>query len=434
MKLSRLPSLSLLAASVMVVSSQAAFSADIRDLGTFGANATAQSLGVFIDDWLVDNSDFAEAGGLEQELYDLCTEYANQTAAASNRAEYNELFTLLEFISHEEVGAIGSGFSDTAHDQISSVLGRLQSLRSGKAAVASVNGFQSGGAAGSDFSKLSYYTNFTYGDGEKDRTTNEQGFDFDSEALTFGADYRFDDNLVAGVAVGLGKSDVDIDGNSGETEGDTTSLTFYGTYYQDNWYFDASLGLSSHDYDSVRNLPISQLSLNIPDQRLESSTDGDSLNWSIGGGYTQAIDTWTANYTLRLDEVNADIDGYSESGGSLALRVGDQDVDSRQAVLGAQFSTAVSTDWGVMSPYVGVEFHHEFDDETRIVTASYLFDLGNNQFSFTSDDADSSYYLLSLGSSFVLGQGTQLFVNLDHVGGLDDVDSNALTAGIRFEL
>ncbi len=116
------------------------------------------------------------------------------------------------------------------------------------------------------------------------------------------------------------------------------------------------------------------------------------------------------------------------------MQVADQDVESLQAVLSAQFSKAFSQDWGVVLPYLGVELHQEFEDETRVVTAQYVFDRFGNQFSFNSDDADDSYFLISVGSSFVLSQGKQLFVNLDHIAGLDDVDSNTVTAGIRFEL
>ena len=428
-----------LAVSMLCVCASTAFAVDIRNLEAVGGNQTQQSVGVFIDDWLTDNASFANAGGLEQELFELCADYANIVGAATTDAEINDALSLLSFVTNEEVAAIGSGLTDTGHDQTVSVLGRLQSLRAGIPNVASINGLgsSSGGAAGSDFSRLSFYANSSFGDGDKDETVNEQGFDFDSEALTLGVDYRFTDNIIGGVALGFGSSDVEIDNDSGDTESDTVSLTFYGSYYEDGWYVDASLGFAEYDYDSERNLPVATLGLLtaglLLDQNLQSSTDGDSVSWSIGGGFTQNLKGWNANYSLRLDGVDATVDGYTESGGSLALRVGDQNVESLQAVLGAQFSKAFSQKWGVISPYAGIEIHQEFDDETRVVTAQYLFDSANNQFSFSSDDADDSYFLVSVGASVVLTQGAQLFVNLDHLAGLDDVDSNTFTAGVRFE-
>jgi len=423
----------LIAGAVMAVShSSLAQVNTISDLSSIGGNATQDSVGKFIDSWLTDNTAFATAGGQEQELYDICTQYANDiNGTALTNAEKLEL---VDYVSNEEIAALGSGLTDTGHDQAVSMLGRLQALRAGTPGLASINEFGLGGAAGADFSKLSYFANVSYGDGEKDRTKNEQGFDFDSQALTFGADYRFADDLIAGVAIGWGQSDIDIDGGFGDTENDSLSLTLYGTYFIDDWYVDWTLGYAEYDYDSKRYLPVSTLMMMGPDQVLSSSTDGDALNWSIGGGITQMLKGWNADYSLHLNAVDAKVDGYSESGGSLALNVGDQDIESLQAVLSAQFSKAFSKDWGVIQPYGGIEIHQEFEDDTRVVTAAYKFDSASNQFSFTSDDADSTYFLLSVGSSFILSQGKQLFVNLDHIVGLDDVDSNTLTAGIRFEL
>lgn len=404
-----------------------------------GANATLQSLGVFVDDYLTtNNADSSSYVGLERELFDLCTDYEAEAGrvSANDAQGLADLRELLGYISHEEVGAVGSGFTDTGQDMVGDVIGRMAYLRSGAPMLASNSQmlWQSGGAAGDDFSRLSVYSNFSYGDGSKDRTTNEQGFDFDSQALTFGADYRFSDTFIAGMALGYGQSEVDINGGYGDTSADTYSTTFYGSLYQDSWYLDGSLGYALHSYDNQRYLPASTLPSTTSDQYLNSSTDGDSLSMSLGAGYTSSLYGWNADYSFRLDSVSASVDGYSESGGSLALEVGKQDVDSLQGIIGAQFSKAVSLESGVLVPSLGLAMHQEFDDDTRIVTAQYVFDRFNNQFSFTSDDADKNFFIASLGTSFVMTQGNQMFINLDHLVGLADVSSNTITAGFRMEL
>lgn len=400
-----------------------------------GANQTVNSLGTYISDWLTELRN--EGGSQSQDeaaLENLCQNYVNEAdnaneGSAEDRANAIRLF---EQVAHEEVGAIGSGFTDTGQDLMSNVQGRMQSIRGGTAMLAS-NSFllgQTGGAAGDDFSRLSAYTNFSFGDGDKDTTRNERGFDFDSRALTFGADYQVKDGLVAGAALGLGDSEVDMEGANASSEGETISITFYASAYQDDWYIDASLGYALHDYDNTRR--IVDIGMGV-DDTVTSSTDGDSLSLSVGAGIMQQYGEWSADYALRLNSVSATIDGYSESGSVLALTVGEQEVDSLQAILAAQFSKAYSTESGVFVPTLGVEVHQEFDDETRTVTAQYALDRFNNQFSFTSDDADSTFFLLSAGSSWVMSQGRQLFLNWDHLAGLDDVSSNTLTAGFRME-
>lgn len=407
-----------------------------------GANATINSLGGYIDRYIQDyNALNSDQGGLsanETELLDLCNDYntAAQETSANDRDGVNSLIGLLEFVAHEEVGAVGSGFTDTGQDLVNNAVGRMQYLRTGVPLLANNSALlgETGGAAGDDFSKLSIYSNLSYGDGDKDPTSNEQGFDFDSQALTFGADYRFSDKLIAGMALGLGQSDVEIDNNAGDAEGETYSFTLYSSLYEGDWYLDASLGYAMHEYDSTRVIPAS-IALSLPSaQTLTSNTDGDSLSLSLGAGYNHQIGEWTADYVLRIDSVSATIDGYTENGGVLALQVGDQEVDSLQGVLGAQFSTAISSDAGVLVPSLGVEMRQEFDDESRVVTAQYKFDRFNNQFSFTSDDADENFFLLSAGASFVMTQGNQMFLNWDHLIGLDDVTSNTITAGFRMEL
>ncbi|TNC81013.1 MAG: hypothetical protein C9356_10450 [Oleiphilus sp.] len=422
---------SILTASLLLGYANVSLAAPIDNIP--GANPTIQSLANMIDDYLNTTNRAELNNAKERELFDICDAYRTDIGNAETQDQINDAIALLELVSHEEVGAVGSGFTDTGQDLVGNAIGRMQFLRTGTPALAS-NSFllgQTGGAAGDDFSRLSVYSNLSYGDGSKDQTLNEQGFDFDSQTLTLGGDYRFSNNLVGGMAIGYGASEVDMDNNTGETEADTLSITAYTSIYEGNWYMDASIGFGMHEYDTSRR--VRDIGLGVS-QTLTAKPEGDSLNLSLGAGFDQQLGQISANYSLRIDSVSASVDGYSEAGGSLALDIGKQEVDSLQGVLGTQFSMPISTDSGVFVPSFGIEMHQEFDDETRIVTASYRFDPGNNQFSFTSDDADENFFLISTGASWVMSQGNQLFLNWDHLAGLDDVSSNTITAGLRLEL
>lgn len=371
---------------------------------------------------------------LEQQMVDICGDYNSAVWNALTPETADELLRQVDFIAHEEVGASGSGLTDTAQNQMAGVIGRMQTLRGQGGGLATINLIE-GGAAGDEFSRLSYFVNGNYGSGSKDKTTREQGFDFDSIGVTGGVDYRFSDQLVGGVALSLGESDTDLDNNLGKSETESWALTFYGSYYIDDWFIDGLLGYSTQDYDNQRNVLISGLGTGQSDQFIKSSTDGNAINISVGGGLSSELYGWQATYTARLDYMDATIDGYTEDrSNSLALKIADQDVESLQLIAGAQFSRALSRDWGTMNPYFGLEVRQEFEDETRVVSAQYSYDRFNNTFAFTSDDADSNYLLFSLGSSFVLSHGRQLFVNYDRVIALEDVTSGSITAGIRFEI
>lgn len=439
---------SLLAVAVTCASS-ASYAVGLNELNTIGANKTQQSLGRYVQTYIDvynENSNSIDLTDNESALLAICNDYRSAALRISNEGQdgeedqaIREYLSILNSVAHDEVGAQGSGTTDTGHDAISNVESRLQALRSNiPGAIASSHTILSGGAAGDEFSKLSYYSNLSYGDGSKDQTANEQGFDFSSYALNFGVDYRFDDasfsdDLVAGVALSYGQSEVDASSSPSGTDADTLGLTFYGTATLGDWFIDATLGYAMHGYDSDRTIYADGTILT-ENQNLSSSTDGTTLSWSIGGGSYQRVWGLDANYGIRLDAVDSSIDGYTENGGTLALNVGDQELESLQAVISGQLSKVLSADWGIYAPYAGLEIHQEFEDETRIVTAQYRFDRFNNQFAFTSDDADSNYFVLSLGSTFVLPMGSQLFINLDHILGLDEVSSNTLTAGFRMDL
>ena len=87
--------------------------------------------------------------------------------------------------------------------------------------------------------RLGIFVNGAVRWGDKDATDREIGFEFESEGVTVGADYRFTDAFVAGLALGYATGDADFDNDGGEQDSDGYSGSFYGTWYGDRGYFDA---------------------------------------------------------------------------------------------------------------------------------------------------------------------------------------------------
>ncbi|MFK8021390.1 MAG: autotransporter outer membrane beta-barrel domain-containing protein [Pseudomonadales bacterium] len=380
----------------------------------------------------------------QQQLFERCRELvqtsnAQQGAGGTGFAldlDEAELREALQRIAPEEVGAMASGSSDTAFNQVGSVVGRMATIR-GSSIANPVAGVQwsldptTGGAAGDEgFSKLGLFVSATGGTGEKDRTSEEDGFEYDSYGLTIGMDYRFSDNLVGGIAIDYSSTDVDLDLGYGSSENDNTGATLYGTYYAGSFYIDAVLSFGKQDYDAQRNVAYAG---NV-NQALVANTDGDSTAFSLGAGYDITSDSWSTSLFGRVQSSSADIDGFTESGGELAMMVGDQSIDSLRAVLGAQVSKTISAGYGVWIPYIGLELHHEFDDEQRAVVSQYVFDPTATSFSFQSDAADENFALGNIGASLVLPHGSQMFFNYERSIGLADVTNNVFSIGIRFEL
>ena len=123
------------------------------------------------------------------------------------------------------------------------------------------------------------------------------------------------------------------------------------------------------------------------------------------------------------------------------MTVSDQDIESLQSELGAQFSWAVSQDWGVLHPYIDAAWIHEFEDGDESIISRYANadlppeqNVENVSFTVQTDKFDEDYFRLSLGTSFGFAGGLQAFINWDTLLDLEDFTYNAITAGIRKEL
>lgn len=379
----------------------------------------------------------------QQQLFERCRELV-QTSNAQQGAGgtafdlgLNEqgLRDAIQRIAPEEVGAMASGSTDTSVDQMGNVIGRLSAVRGNfvsPSSVASLNwssDSMTGGAAGDEFSRLGLFVTATGGFGEKDQTSEENGFEYDNLGLTVGMDYRFSDNLVAGFAVDYSETDVELDLGFGDSGTESIGASFYGTYYTGSFYIDGLIGFGQQDYDSQRNI----IYANVNDV-VSGDTDGNSFSFSIGAGYDTSWDALNGSFYVRVQSNATEIDGFAETGSELAMLIGDQDVDSLRAVLGGQMSKAFSKSYGVLMPYASFEFHHEFDDEQRSVVSQYVFDPTATSFSFLSDAADENFGVLGLGLSLLLPRGNQMFFSYDTVLGLDDVSSHVFSIGMRFEL
>jgi outer membrane lipase/esterase len=433
-------------------------------LGDFGQNQLQQSTGtavqttcgkmIPIKDTLTGDTQqlFFRCGELVQTGNELTPDDPGGTGNSLGISE-DELALALQNVAPEETEAMGAGLTDTSQDQLASLQDRLQFIRTGTSTLPIAGVHWSGedlngGTAGSDsFSRLGAFITGIYGTGDKGETNKkngvENGFDYDAYGFTTGMDYRFTDAFVAGIGFGYIESEVEFDHDFGDTETEGYNLALYSTWYKGDFFFEGSIVYGQYEYDSSRNIDYSNNNPDNPSggenisQRVSSETDGDSLSWSLGAGYN--VSQKNRNFTLSalLTGLDADIDGYSESGSELAMELGDQEVESLQSIISAQAAFNFSTDFGVVVPFASIAWHHEFDDEEREINARYVFDPNKtdaeNTLRFTTDPGDEDYYLLSLGTYFVLKVCKQIFFNYDTALGLDEVSSHVFTVGLRME-
>ena len=120
------------------------------------------------------------------------------------------------------------------------------------------------------------------------------------------------------------------------------------------------------------------------------------------------------------------------------MRVNDQDVKSLSTVLGVQGSYAWSTNFGVLLPQVLFGWQHEFEDDSRIIRATFINDTTNGGKGTTikvpTDRPDRDYFNLGLGLSAQFPHGISSFIYYQTVLAYEDLTENSFVGGLRIAL
>jgi len=374
----------------------------------------------------------------------------------------DELAASLQEIATEEFAATESMANEISNSRMSPVMSRLVELRGGATGFSvagllpglsteslATNGWatssgMSGGGAGDDNTgrSLSGFINGSYGTGDRDATRRADGFEFDSYDVMVGLDYRLGSDLVLGAAINYYDIDSDFDKTAtvsgGGVDADGWGVSVYATWYQDNFYFDAIAGYAQSDYDVERSIliPNNNVGGSSITETAKGSPESTDYSFSMGAGYNINRGALDFGPYFRASYSNVDMDGYQEKGAEtsgLNLRVKGEEWESLTTVLGAQFSYAISRDFGVLLPNARFGWVHQFENDAVEMTAVYVDDPRGNILRATSDDADEDYAELSLGFSTVYRGGMQAFFNYETLLGFDDLSSHLFTIGMRSE-
>ena len=408
----------------------------------------------------------------ETDLWFRCAELKIAPGNSFEDLSGDQKFGLLNMQS-EETNTMGRLTVELSATQVTTLTGRLTTLRQkvGGGSMA-VNDDAIGDArslyAGPIFAMVQYeptITNVEYGrfgvflsgsgvSGDRDATEREAAFDFDGWDLVGGLDYRFADELFAGLAVGYSTTEAEIEQNLGDVDVDGYGFSLYGTYYVKNFYIDAIGTYAQRDYTTVRNLRYSvpkfaQDPTPGPVTNVNQSFVGDpgatDYDLFVGVGYNYYKQGFNLTPYLNLRYIDSQIDGYTErnqtpntnSGFGLPLTVEEQAITSLTSRLGGQISYAVGTQAGILAPYVRFDWEHEFKNDERTFRARFAsvgpqYD-STNVIDITTDAPDQDFFNLGLGMSATFPHGVMAYIDYATLLGLADTTSHRLAAGIRYE-
>ena len=224
---------------------------------------------------------------------------------------------------------------------------------------------QTGGGASADtpdsFERWGVFINGNVNIGRQSTVGEQSGFKITSKGITIGADYRFLGNNVLGASVGFVKADTDIDAGAGNQDAKGYSFSFYGSYVPtENAYIDGILNVGHNRYSSQRRSPTTSF---------DSNTTGNQWGVALSAGYAFNRGALALTPYGRVEYVDAKVNGFTENGDvTQALMIGEQQIKATTLTIGGPASYAISTSWGVLLPYGGLEFQYLAQSNANDVT------------------------------------------------------------------
>jgi len=290
-----------------------------------------------------------------------------------------------------------------------------------------------------DLYKLGGFISGDMSFGDKDNTDRESGFDFSSTGITAGLDYRFNDQLILGAALGFGKATSDFF-NGGQIESENYNFSIYGTYYKaKKFYLDAIVSFARNNYDSKRNIfyRIADTQVN---QTASSNPSGDGMSISVSAGYLFQYESLKLTPIMRIDRIKADVEAFRENlsspyaaGGQLGVALNSQSVTSTTVAIGGSIAYEIEAEWAKILPEFRFEWIHELDNDMRFLSGKFIHDASGQQFSLPTDDPDSSYFSMAMGMDIEYGEGQSFFVSYQTLLGMGSVTHNSIMGGIKIE-
>jgi uncharacterized protein YhjY with autotransporter beta-barrel domain len=192
---------------------------------------------------------------------------------------------------------------------------------------------------------------------------------FTTAGLTAGVDWRVNEDLIVGLALGFGNDHSTIGGFGTRSNATTVSGTLYASYKAfDPWFIDASLGYGGLNYNNRRF---------VSDDATTVAGDRQGGYWfgAISTGYEMKYDAWRVSPYVKLDFMAAQLDAYAEQGPSAELlSYATTKFNSIGGTVGLRGSYVVPMAWGVLTPTARAEYRQAFDGSYQ--QAMYYTDLG----------------------------------------------------------
>ena len=209
----------------------------------------------------------------------------------------------------------------------------------------------------SENSNWSVWSEGTVSIGKMGDTSYSSAKDITTTAITFGADKRYENNIMRGIALRLGNDEVEVGNIGSALDMSAISLTLYGTDPKgDNKFADTLIGISYLNSDVVNS-------------NGSGHVTGERKGMQLYGSYNYR-DTYNydnLNYTpkIKFDFGGTYLDRYSEKGTShLTYKFHEQYIGHLMTTVGTSLDQSFEFDNKTLIPYLNLDYTADISPST----------------------------------------------------------------------
>jgi len=237
------------------------------------------------------------------------------------------------------------------------------------------------------------FVNIDYAQQRFDGSQTSPQTNSDNLNFTLGYDMRINDNLSAGLAMGVARNDADVGNGGGYRLKDYTGLG-YITYHAGGGYLGAYGNYGQSNFGDVNRV----FQIGPATTRETGDTDGSHRGLGLTGGWWFGSDGIETGPFATLDWQDVRVDGYSEHGDdATSMWFGDQKRKALVSTLGWRLQGQWQVHNLIMTPYVEMAWSHDSKADPREVSTGLK--TMNGSFAITGYTADKNWGYGNIGLS-----------------------------------
>lgn len=364
-----------------------------------------------------------------------------------------QLLQSLRGVLGEEFSSQRRGFRMLAGTQLGAIGNRLEAVRGGAGAgIALVDsgwqgsqGFLPIAANVADDGELlgkgiGVFASVTLGDGERDATTLENGYQSDSSVFLLGVDKRLNADWVLGLAWSRTEFDADLSDDSGDIEMQSDALNLYFSRSFAAGWIDGGLGWGRGELEQTR---IARFAGRTDEAEFSSvdvlrgRPDADLFTASLSSGWDWQRGNASFGPRLAFEHSRFDVDGFAEQAlegsDAFAVELDAQRIRSTLARLGFGSQWAISTRYGILLPQLDAYWVSQFEDEASVLRGRFLNDPQQRDFLLPTEGVDSRYGEASVSLAMQFVGGASAFFSYRRLLGFTATEQAYWSLGLRWE-